>query len=90
MLAAVLGLYVRTAGCAACAADTTGPKKGYKVIEQKDFRAESLLWRGRDLARARKTREALEDGLAGMMSADSPERFAQALQNFETAAAATF
>lgn len=90
VLAAVLGLYVRTAGCAACAADTTGPKKGYKVIEQKDFRAESLLWRGRDLARARKTREALEDGLAGMMSADSPERFAQALQNFETAAAATF
>ncbi|MBP3439483.1 MAG: exodeoxyribonuclease V subunit gamma [Sutterella sp.] len=90
VLSAVLGLYVRTAGCAASAADTTGPSQGYKTKEQKDFRAESLLWRGRDLAGARKTREKLEKGLAGMIAAGSPEEFAEALQAFERAASEPF
>ncbi|MGN1149914.1 MAG: hypothetical protein ACI4SY_04315 [Sutterella sp.] len=90
VLSAVLSLYVRTADCAASAADTTGPAKGYRPGVEKDFRAESLLWRGRDLVRARKTREKLENELVAMISAETPENFAEVLQAFETAAAEIF
>ena len=85
---ALMTLYMRTAASAAALTDKNAAAFGSDGEEEN--RAESMLWRGRALAEAKKIREKLDAAVKAMTSPKSkPEARVQAMNNFESAAGQT-
>ena len=85
---ALMTLYMRTAASAAALTDKNAAAFGSDGEEEN--RAESMLWRGRALAEAKKIREKLDAAVKAMTSPKSkPEARVQAMNDFESAAGQT-